>query len=263
MAEATFRQFLVVAQETYRPIFQRAGLGLLEVRPLWASPDVNAVAYPEDVRISPSSPVIRVRRVDIYGGLARHPLMTAEGLMLVVCHELGHHLGGFPRYSEPGSEWASTEGQSDYFATAKCAREVFGRLQDNEIWAQRAAIPLEVRTMCQANFARDRRQAAICMRSAVGGLSLARVLGSLGPARAPVDFRTPNRTVVPVTFEGHPEAQCRLDTYFAGALCQAPSQVPFSSVEPRQGACTPDQRFRSGFRPTCWFRPPGGSLARF
>ena len=34
-------------------------------------------------------------RVVIYGGLARHPLLTLDGLTAVICHEVGHHLGGF------------------------------------------------------------------------------------------------------------------------------------------------------------------------
>ena len=33
-------------------------------------------------------------RVVIYGGLARHPLLTLDGLTAVICHEVGHHLGG-------------------------------------------------------------------------------------------------------------------------------------------------------------------------
>lgn len=34
--------------------------------------------------------------IDLKGGLARHPAMTNDGFVLIVCHELGHHFGGFP-----------------------------------------------------------------------------------------------------------------------------------------------------------------------
>jgi hypothetical protein len=35
----------------------------------------------------------------MFGGLARHELVTDDGFMMVVCHETGHHLGGAPRYN--------------------------------------------------------------------------------------------------------------------------------------------------------------------
>jgi hypothetical protein len=258
ISEVMFRQFLQVAQQTYAPIFRQAGLGLLQIVPRWESPDVNAQAYPLEREVSPGGPKVIVRMVDIFGGLARHPMMSAEGLLLVVCHEIGHHIAGYPHYgqSQGQASWGSNEGQSDYFATAKCGRMIFGQLRDNVQWAQRAPVPTEVRVACNANFPGDRNQAAICMRQSLGGLSLARVLGSFAPRAIPVDFRNMSREVVAATFDGHPEAQCRLDTYFAGAICQADPRIPFSKVEPRQGACTPQQRMRSGYRPACWFRSP-------
>ena len=59
-------------------------------------------------------------RVVIYGGL-EHPLLTLDGLTAVICHEVGHHLGGFAfKTSILGDNWAATEGQSDYFAAHRC-----------------------------------------------------------------------------------------------------------------------------------------------
>jgi len=32
--------------------------------------------------------------IHMFGGLARHPLMTEDAFLLVACHEFGHHYGG-------------------------------------------------------------------------------------------------------------------------------------------------------------------------
>ena len=56
--------------------------------------------------------------VNMYGGLARRPEITPDGFAMVLCHELGHHMGGFPFVSG----WAANEGQSDLFATLSCGR---------------------------------------------------------------------------------------------------------------------------------------------
>src|SRR5690606_9857066 len=56
------------------------------------------------------------------GGLPRHPAVTAGGFALVACHEVGHHIGGFPVNFFPRM---SIEGQADYFANTKCLRNIF------------------------------------------------------------------------------------------------------------------------------------------
>jgi len=62
----------------------------------------------------------------MFGGLARHETMTPDGFATVVCHELGHHLGGVPKkFSWFGNSWASNEGQADYFGIMKCLRKMF------------------------------------------------------------------------------------------------------------------------------------------
>jgi hypothetical protein len=51
---------------------------------LWNVPTINAQAWRLGNHL----------RVTVYGGLARHPAMTACGLSLMLAHETGHHLGG-------------------------------------------------------------------------------------------------------------------------------------------------------------------------
>lgn len=266
--EMTFNRVLQVVQQVYAPLFQRAGHPPLQMLSRWQSDDVNAFAqicnepnllgtpdYPNECyRMRTANNVVTpLSIVVLFGGLARHPLMSAEGLVLVACHEIGHHLGGYPRYGN-NTDWASTEGQSDYFATTKCARNVFAALGGNAQWAAAAPIPLDVRVQCQASFPQSAEQAAICMRSAVGGLALARVLQTAkGQDPRVVDFSHRDLSQVPTTFEGHPAAQCRLDTYYAGSVCQVSPNEAFAPNNPRTGACHATRFENRGPRPNCWY----------
>ena len=54
-------------------------------------------------------------------GMARRPEMTEDAFMIIVCHEIGHHLAGMPQYDE----WAAIEGQADFFATHACAKNMW------------------------------------------------------------------------------------------------------------------------------------------
>lgn len=60
----------------------------------------------------------------ISGPIARAPFVTKDGLILLFCHEVGHHLGGSPKHLALDKNWAANEGQADYFATVKCFRRL-------------------------------------------------------------------------------------------------------------------------------------------
>lgn len=273
ISELTFKQVIQSAEAVYDPIFRQMGYGRFKIFPLWKDDTVNASAYTCDPEKFPNGVSlghqlyncnkvlttsenykVKTRVVEMYGGLARHPYMTAEGFLLVICHEIGHHLGGTPRYT---NSLLSSEGQADYFSTAKCARQILTRVSNNANWVRAAKIPLEVRVACQGAFPKDANQAMICMRSSLGGLSLARVLGSLKSANwKTITFASTDKTQVQQTFLSHPEAQCRLDTYFAGALCGMSQDSQFSGTDHRAGACTPQRFQKTGSRPACWFKDP-------
>ncbi|MBL7544436.1 MAG: hypothetical protein JNL11_11525 [Bdellovibrionaceae bacterium] len=270
MSELQFRQVLQVVAQVYEPIFRQNGRPKLAIFPKWTDDTVNAYAFicndpkligtanypPECNRMQTSSGVYTpISVVSMFGGLARHPLMTQEGLIIVACHEIGHHLAGYPRYAA-NSAWAATEGQSDYFATAKCARKVFKAIGSNALWAQRAAVTFEIRNTCVNSFGVNSEAAGICMRSSMASLALARVLGSLKADPKGINFSNVDKSIVSSTFEAHPAAQCRLDTYVAGAVCRVPDTEDFSAVDPRKGSCGPGKVESTGFRPRCWYRPP-------
>jgi hypothetical protein len=162
--------------------------------------------------------------INSYGGLARYPGMnTVAAYASVACHELGHHMGGAPLYT--GGRWpgggASAEGEADYWATKECMKAI--GYSDS---AARAA-----------------------------GLSVAKVLAKLAgeplPSPKVIDPRVVRRT-----YEDHPAAQCRLDTYISGSAC--PAHGPMSDTNPRVNSCYsyPNARTWSmGSRPRCWFKP--------
>jgi hypothetical protein len=64
------------------------------------------------------------RCVTVYGGLVRHPTITASGIALMLAHETGHHMGGRPL--DPDLRWPTWQGQADYWAASQGMPSVFG-----------------------------------------------------------------------------------------------------------------------------------------
>lgn len=216
----------------------RAQGGKLKVTRLWNDGEVNAYAERKGKTWS----------INMYGGMARHPLLNEEGFAMVACHELGHHIGGAPRYP---NDWASNEGESDYFSTLKCLRYFYEGL-DNESWFQSAKIDPVAEEKCSSQFS-AREDQLICLRAAAGAQAIADVFADLDKVATP-RFDTPSSRQVAKMDHNHPEAQCRLDTLFAGALCTVKKEVLIGDSDPRIGACN-EGRDLFGWRPRCWFKP--------
>ena len=233
----TFYQVLAEIEALYRP--DVAGLGKkLKIVGEWKL-SANAGIKPEgDFWV-----------ITVGGGLARKPLMTADGIAGVVCHELGHLLGGYPKRVE--RPWSSVEGQSDYFATAKCLKRYF-RGQDNRAVLAAMDIPDVVTNKCQNNFF-DEESVFICQRSSMAGLAMALSLAmSEGWKWGRPKFEAPVERPKYVSPEEWAElSHCRLQIYFQGSLCNRPFDEPFSDTDFRAGACM----HGDGARPACWFTP--------
>ncbi len=192
----------------------------------------------------------------MYGGLARHPLVTDDAFMLVVCHELGHHIGGAPRKNN-GNDWAANEGQADYFGAMKCMRRVLENDDNQEIVSQ-INIDHDVLVKCQLVY-KSADDIALCQRISMAGKSLGMLLGSLGGG-AKVAFNTPDKKIVTKTYDDHPEAQCRLDTYFSGILCDKSYDQDTDMKDPSIGVCIQRDGHRLGRRPLCWYRPSASEI---
>ena len=57
------------------------------------------------------------------------------------------------------------------------------------------------------------------------------------------------------TDHNHPASQCRLDTYFAGALCNADHYQDVDDSDAEIGTCVRSEEMVLGVRPLCWYKP--------
>ena len=240
ITEAQFNSVIDQVTEIYAPIVSEYG-GKLEVVRKWTDGTVNA--YAEQVG--------DVWKVSMFGGLARHKTITADGFALVVCHELGHHIGGAPRYA--GDDWASNEGQSDYFATTKCLRRVW-QSEDNAAAVRGMNIPEALTAACNKAWPTPADR-DICIRGGMAGDSVAKLFAALSWSMKAPKFDTPDPKQVTSTNDAHPATQCRLDTYFQGALCEKSFNEEIGQEDEVSGACHGSTGHTVGLRPRCWFKP--------
>ncbi len=243
VTEAQFHQAIDQIEAVYAPIV--AGMGSkLNIKRFWADGVVNAYA----MQLFGSMDVL------IYGGLARHKAITKDGLSLIVCHEIGHHIGGAPKkIGGPIVNWASNEGQADYFATLKCLRKAWIN-DNNEAIVRSLNAPKTVEEMCKRAHGNDRLDAALCIRTSMAGKSVADLFSSMSKIRK-AKFTSPDSKTVWATDDNHPAPQCRLDTYFQGSLCDVNMNEDLSQTDEVKATCHRSLGHSVGKRPLCWFRP--------
>lgn len=213
----------------------------LQVIASWGSNGVNAFAERGD----------NAWVIVVFGGLARHKDITADGLNLVLCHELGHHLGGYPKKST--NKWSSAEGQADYYSTTKCLRRLWEK-EDNVSALAKVEIPQVVTMECAKTYSSPNEQ-ALCARMSLAGKSVSLMIQNLDHDSIEPKFETPDSLVVRTINYMHPYAQCRLDTYFNGAVCPVTPKIDFDDREEEVGSCHPRRGDLRGLRPLCWFVP--------
>jgi len=255
ISEEVFNKTIDQVEEVYAPIIASMGKKLFVERN-WTDGTVNAYASQQG----------NTWKVAMFGGLARHNTITADGFALVVCHEIGHHIGGAPKkggatggggwWGGTGGgalSWATNEGQADYFATLKCLRKAF--LNDNNtVIAANLNAPKMVTEACQKATKFNAEDTALCVRTSMAGKSVADLFQVLGRLPA-TSFATPDTKVVRSTDHNHPQAQCRLDTYFQGSLCDVSMNEDVSNTDETVGTCHGSLGHKIGTRPLCWFKP--------
>jgi hypothetical protein len=242
--EMEFEKAMSDIREIYVPLLQDNYAKTLNLMGDWSDDTVNAYTFPSEGMVN----------IQMFGGLFRHELTTIDGFLAVVCHELGHNIGGLPKYARYGKpEWAQNEGGSDYYAISKCTKKLFAKdigvtldIYDN--MSENNKDGMYAKHKCDSVFDNE-VDSAICTRSALAGLSLGKLLASLSGKT--VSFQTPNQTKVTVTnVTGYPASQCRLDTYLQGALCNADFDILASETDPMVGYCNKGV----GGRPECWYK---------
>lgn len=243
MTEERFNAVIDKVVKVYEPIIAAQG-ATLSVSRGWDDGTVNAYAQRSG----------STWKVSMFGGLARHDAITEDGFALVVCHEVGHHIGGAPKKGGWfGSGWATNEGQADYFATLKCLRKSF-RGEDNALIVKNLNVPTAVSEKCSEQFS-DATDQLLCQRGAMAGMSTAKLFQALRKQPESPDFTTPDAKVVSKTDHNHPATQCRLDTYFSGATCSIDEMVDVDQKDEAVGVCYRNSGDTAGVRPLCWFKP--------
>lgn len=246
-----FERVINEAETIFAPIVEAFG-EKLEIVNRWNDSTVNASAIQG----------FGAWTVTMYGGLARRPEITSDGFALVLCHEIGHHLGGFPFVSG----WGANEGQSDYFATNHCAPHMWkSQVEINATFREK--ISGEPKSKCEASY-QDENEQNLCFRIMLASKSISDLLGAL--TNTQVFFDQHDQKTVNKTFNSHPAAQCRLDTYMAGSLCSKeydPTVIPGKTgrrgsnnleaeKESARVHCANATEFSpSTLRPRCWFKP--------
>lgn len=245
MDETVFNHVINVVEELYKPIVKKHG-GNLEVVRKWTDGTVNAYAQQ----------IGSTWKVSMFGGLARHAAITPDGFALVVCHEIGHHIGGAPKNKNwwGSIAWSSNEGQSDYWGSTKCLKRIFKELEEE------ASLDFEdvdykfAEKECDKRYA-DQEGKDMCVRASMAGKSLALLFKDLRKMKTDIRFNTPDKKVVVKTYNKHPEPQCRIDTYLAGALCYKSLEDVVSNTDESKGVCYRGNGYSIEARPLCWFAP--------
>jgi hypothetical protein len=243
ITEKDFNDVLDKIELLYKDEMAAQG-GTMQINRQWTDGTVNAYATRQG----------NIWVVNMFGGLARHPSITRDGFALAACHETGHHLGGAPKFTSwfGGNDWAAVEGEADYFATLKCIRRYFADEDNAAILAKMQVDPV-AQAECVKQF-QDKNEQLICIRGAMAGFSVSDLFKELRNEQNLPKFDTPDANVVDTMFEQHPGTQCRLDTYYAGALCTAPISEKLNDTDYKPGSC--DQApYTEGTRPHCWFKP--------
>ena len=182
------------------------------------------------------------RTVVVEAGLGRARHMSADHFSLILCHEVGHHLGGAPYMTGDHSIWASDEGQADYFASKECLRKV---LKPNNAFIK---LPTVISQKCDSQYPAQ-EESLLCQRAA----KAAELFGKRDYLLTHYDHEPEVSYLKPVQltnaltpknsfrfgYTDYPDSQCRTDIMFQGALCN-------------KDICTSGL----GSRPKCWFTSP-------
>ena len=156
----------------------------------------------------------------------RKQSMTEDAYVAMLCHEVGHLLGGKPYSSntlKPSNDWvsdtpSSSEGQSDYFA-GSCLKKYYSSGNDN---STAVIVPDRIKNLCSSKYTNS-NDVNICLRSAKAGYEVMMYIASIYEQFGP-DSTMPRPNMNLSEADGvsaarmYPSLQCRFDTYLAAAL---------------------------------------------
>ncbi len=199
-----FDELVLATSKYWDSHISNAG-GKLRIDSDWESPIRNGYAKRE------STDWI----LQVHGGFYRHFATTNDGFLALLCHEIGHHLGGAP--FKANISWMSQEGQADYFAASYCLPKMWENA-DNSSFQQNTEVSQTLRAQCEVKF-ENTEMADLCVRIGMAGFSFVeinRIEHGYASETSSVDFGTPSSAIAAIPTI-YPRAQCRLDTFLAGA----------------------------------------------
>ena len=233
--EKEFNDTIDKVVDSIRDIAKHHGIGI-EVSKFWRSNIENSGG---------GCPNLENMTLMFFGGMARHPKMTRDGLAALTCHEIGHCFVRFPSNLH--------HGEIEYFTSQICLRRVFGnQVVDSE--RLHASTPLLVRQKCDTAWNRNKDR-DLCYRIALSQYSSLATAATISGSKD-ISFSTPDSSIVEETQELLSD-QCRLDSALAGALCKVEADhflFPQSEEDQKQQSCFANDGYQIGTRPACWFK---------
>lgn len=235
-------------KETYSPIAQREGLSL------------NIKWYPNEPIFNASGMnTDHSWNISIYGGLISKPDLSAEAFRFILCHEMGHVIGGSPRFdlmddrvvldnSKNGN--TSNAGQPDYYAASVCMKLLLKNKDNSKFNSSNLDPALKLK--CENEF-KIESEKNLCKRIGSAGLAAMSFLNAYMKTSANLSFATPSKKTAIQMESGHPDFQCRVDTILAGALCNStPKGISSDEADQVNLDCSNNP---VAHRPACWFVP--------
>lgn len=212
----------------------------LSIKEIWGSEELNAYAQKYEDKWT----------ISMHGGLYRHPYLSNDAYALVVCHEMGHLLGGAPyTYSK---EKTSIEGQADLWGIGSCLPRYFKAFSFNDDIEMSDKRVLKI---CNS----QNIDLKICYRSVLAAESLTRTLAQASGQMLP-SISLKDKSIVNSTSITHPPSQCRLDTFLNGVMCDVSDELDTLATLKESTIATTPLKCKTDFlsreanvRPSCWF----------
>jgi len=239
-----FGELMSRALELYQPVAHASGQ-TFEIRITEASHDSASAGFEG-----------RLAYVEVPRRVLENPRLNADTFAIILCHEIGHLYGGSPRKSqsfegtqpvaEDGFTFSTSEGQSDYFATAVCFRRLAHESAPLVEIGKSQAVPALVQAQCQTSWPTSIESRQLCERAAVASFQFLRLSFAF-----PISFETPDSSTAPhLIRDSYPSRQCRLDTLFRGALC--PDEMPLK-LDFWNSNLNDCKTHVNAQRPACWY----------
>ena len=226
--ESRIRDF----EETFRTIILQKGL-------------VLDVSLDPKLRVNESHALVNsdLYQINISGQLLAKYSIKPDTFDLILCHELGHILGGEPK--QKGNPLYSSEGQADFFATAVCLPHLWNDgSNSSEFGTENSVVNPPI--YCYSIHMSKRR---LCKRVIEASWRVAKIYATEFSLPQPVKIHSLSSHKLKYRFFLTP--QCRFHTFLAGLACV---DLPMGDFGTPQLDRLCGAKESPVPRPFCWYR---------